>query len=164
MIKVLTEKETDAFIKLRMKGLEESPMAFGASFEDGIDREITFERLKKRSKDYFVLGYFINDGLVGIVGFIRHQKLKLKHKAFVWGMYVEPSFRGKGIAKKLMKELLKKAKRIEGLSKINISVTHPQEAAKQFYQKLGFEVYAVEKQSLNVDGQAIDEIFMELRF
>ena len=160
MVKVLTENDTDAFIDIRLKGLKESPMAFGASFEEGIDKDLTFKNLKNRSDEYFTLGYFEKDVLVGIVGFIREQKLKKKHKSFVWGMYVDPEFRGKGIAKKLLQEVINRAKKIYGLSKIILSVTTPQTHALRFYENLGFVKYAVEKDSIRVDGKSMDEIFL----
>ncbi len=162
MIKVLTEKNTDAFIQLRMLGLKESPRAFGASFEEGIDRNRTFQNLKNRTNENFILGYFKEEDLVGIVGFVREQKLKKKHKSFIWGMYVKPNFRGKGIAKKLMPETIGRAKKIEGLSKIILSVTQPQENALKFYENLGFVKYSIEKDAIRVDGQKINEIFMSL--
>ncbi len=162
MIKVLTEKNTDTFIEIRMESLRESPLAFGASFEDGIDRELTFQNLKNRTDENFILGYFEESQLVGIVGFIREQKRKKRHKSFIWGMFVSQNSRGSGIGKKLMLEVMNRAKKIDGLSKINLSVTKSQQNAIAFYHGLGFVEYAVEKDALRVDGQAIDEIFMSI--
>jgi len=163
MIKVLTEKDTDTFIQLRMESLQESPQAFAASYKEGVERDQTFKNLKNRTEEYFVLGFFEGEQLVGIVGFVRERKLKKKHKSFIWGMYVSPKFRGKGIAKKLLLELINKAKKVEGLSKVMLSVTHPQEKVLGFYERLGFVRYSVEKDAIRVDGQKIDEIFMSLQ-
>ena len=77
-------------------------------------------------------------------------------------MYVDPNFRGKGIARQLMEEVISRAKKIQGLSKIILSVTQTQENALRFYEKLGFVKYSVEKDAIRVDGQKIDEIFMSL--
>ena len=119
--------------------------------------------MENRTEEYFILGFFEDEQLVGVVGFVRERKLKKMHKSFIWGMYVRPDFRGKGIAKKLLLEVIIKAKKIEGLSKIMLSVTHHQENALQFYERLGFEKYAVENDAIRLDGQKIDEIFMSLQ-
>ena len=79
-------------------------------------------------------------------------------------MYVSSDFRGKGIAEKLLLEVIRRAKNIDGLSKIILSVTQPQEKALGFYEHLGFVKYAVEKDAMRVEGQKIDEIFMSLEF
>ena len=163
MLRILTQKDTDAFIKRRMEGLRESPFAFGASFEEGVDRDRVFNNLRNGSDENFILGYFDDEALCGIVGFFRESKLKKKHIGWIWGMYVRPDSRGRGIAKSLMLEVINKAKQIEGLSKINLSVTRPQEKALMFYQKLGFVEYAIEKDALRVNGQKVDEIFMSMQ-
>ncbi len=160
MIAVLNENHADEFIRLRLSGLRESPLAFGASPEDGLDRGEVIENLKKRSEENFILGYFRDDRLIGIVGFVRQKRIKQKHKAFIWGMYVDPVFRGLGIGEKLMLDIIQRTKNLDGLSKIVLSVTHLQQDSKRFYQKLGFIQYAVEKDALRVSGQKIDEIFM----
>ena len=162
MIKVLSEKDTDAFIKLRLHALKESPQAFGASYEEGVDRGQTFMNFKNRREDYFVLGYFEIEQLVGIVGFVRESKLKKKHKAVIWGMYVNSDFRGKGIARKLLIEVIERAGKIGGLSKIMITVTSPQENVLGFYERLGFLQYSLENDAMRVGEQRIDEIFLSL--
>jgi ribosomal protein S18 acetylase RimI-like enzyme len=78
-------------------------------------------------------------------------------------MYVSPDFRGSGVGKKLMQEVIERVKKIKGLSKIMLSVTQPQENSLKFYQRLGFEKYAVEKDALRVGDKMIDEIFMSLK-
>ena len=163
MVKVLTEKDTDAFIEIRLEGLKESPLAFGASFEEEIDREGIVQNFKNRSDGYFTLGFFEDEKLAGIVGFIREHRLKKKHKGIIWGMYVSPEHRGKGIAKKLVLDVIDRAKNLQGLSKIMLSVTAPQKKAIGFYKRLGFEAYAAEKDAIRVDGQAVEEIFMSLK-
>jgi len=163
MVKVLTENETDAFISIRLKGLSESPISFASSFEEGVDKTQSYKNFKNRTDEYYTLGNFEDGNLVGIVGFIREKKLKKKHKSLIWGMYVDPNYRNKGIAKRLLSEVIDRAKKLDGLSKIILSVTQPQENVHKFYQSLGFEKYAVEKDAMRVGGKQIDEIFMSIQ-
>ena len=40
----------------------------------------------------------------GRVGLVREEPAKLRHKARLWGFYVEPSFRSRGIGHRLLTE------------------------------------------------------------
>src|SRR5438270_9760598 len=68
----------------------------------------------KDKEDSFTLGAFIDKQLAGIVSFSRDgiDREKLRHKAVLFRMYVSNSFRGKGIAKKLIEELINRVKDI----------------------------------------------------
>jgi len=53
----------------------------------------------------FVLGAFVPE-LIGMLGFYQGQGAKVKHKGNMWGMFVEPSFRGRGMGRAIMTEAL----------------------------------------------------------
>ena len=160
MIRPLNENDLDEFIRIRLEGLQKDPAAFGAAYEDGVDRNKTYHNLKQKNEEDFILGYFDQDILLGIIGFFKNNRLKKKHKAMIWGMYVSKNARGKGIGRQLMEKCIQKAQQLKGLQKINLSVIHTQSNAIYLYQKLGFETYGKETASLLVDGQSYDEIFM----
>lgn len=160
MIRALNEKDLEEFIRIRMEGLQKDPTAFGAAYEEGIDKEKTYNDLKQKNEENFILGYFDQDNLVGIIGLVRYHRLKMKHKAFIWGMYVSKEARGKGIGRQLIEQCILKAQKIEGLLKVNLSVIHTQNSAIGLYQNLGFETYGKETASLIINNHAYDEIFM----
>lgn len=160
MIRTLTPNDIDAFIEVRMLGLKTHPEAFGAAYEEGIDREKTLRNLYAKNDEDFILGYFSGDILVGIVGFVRYTRLKQRHKGWIWGMYVRPEYHGRGIGKALMETCIEGASTLEGLQKIILSVTHTMIPAKKLYESVGFQAYGVEKDSMRVGGMAYDEILM----
>jgi len=43
------------------------------------------------------VGSFKDGLLIGMIGFVREQRNKLRHKGNIWGMYVVPEARGEGI-------------------------------------------------------------------
>ena len=70
--------------------------------------------------------------------------MKTTHKVNVFGLYVAPEFRGKGIGKALMLELIRRAKLRDEVEKINLAVISENETAKNLYKLIGFEVFGAE--------------------
>lgn len=163
-IRILNESDAQLYQEVRLSALKINPDSFGSTYK----REVKFslesvaERLEP-AKDKFVLGAFNdNSSLVGIVSFMRENSLKTSHKGNVFGMYVAPEVRGKGLGKSLMIELKKMAKSCDGLEQINLTVVSENSSAKKLYKSLGFEVYGVERNALKFNGQYFDEDLMVL--
>jgi len=164
MIRALNENDVAAFIKIRCDSLQMSPSSFGADPrpETEMDVQTTRRDLANKNDSNFILGYFEGAELAGIVGFIREQRLKTKHRSFIWGVFVYPAHRGKGIATQLMEETMQRAKRLEGLQKVTLSVTDTSLAARKVYEKLGFKEYAREPDAMRWEGEPLEEIFMSV--
>jgi len=147
---------------LRLEALETEPRAFGESAEEhrATPMEVFRKRLLAGGDDHFVLGAFASGKLVGTVGFGRSARRKERHKARIWGVYVEKSQRGQGIAKRLFEEVLGRAHAMSGLEKIILTVGHHQTAAKRLYSSLGFQVFGHEAHALKAGNEYIDEDYM----
>jgi ribosomal protein S18 acetylase RimI-like enzyme len=97
----------------------------------------------------FVVGAFDGKQLVGIAGFYREKGLKTRHKGRVWGVYVTPGERGKGVGRGILQMLLERAALI-GAEQIGLSVTTTQTAAIALYRSLGFESWGCEPKALKI--------------
>ncbi|WP_053374497.1 GNAT family N-acetyltransferase [Paenibacillus sp. FJAT-27812] len=164
-IRILDKSDAPLYQQLRLSSLKASPDAFGSTFEReaGFTLETVEERIKP-TKDKFVLGVFDAKGmLVGMVAFMRESGMKTAHKGNVYGMYVAPEMRGKGLGKLLMLELLIRAKACDGLEQVNLTVVSQNGGAKKLYESVGFEVYGVERNALKFNGQYFDEEMMVLK-
>jgi ribosomal protein S18 acetylase RimI-like enzyme len=163
-IRVLDEPDARLYQDLRLKALKLSPEAFGSTYEREVQFSLeTFVERIKPADGKFVLGAFDDSGsLVGIVSFVRESGLKSIHKGNVYGMYVAPEASGHGLGKKLMLELVRRARSYEGLEQINLTVMSENIIAKKLYKSLGFEIYGVERKALKVNEQYFDEDLMVL--
>lgn len=76
---------------LRLEALKNVPEAFGSSWEE----ELLWadEQFREGLQRGGIFGGFIQNELVGCVGYYRMSTIKTQHRGVVWGMYVKPSYR-----------------------------------------------------------------------
>lgn len=163
--RVLVESDAQQYQKLRLEALKSNPEAFGSTYEreSKYPLELVIERISP-SRDKFVMGALDELGsLEGIVALVRENGVKTSHKANLYGMYVSEKRRGNGIGRILLRDLIKKAKEIDGLEQIKLSVVSTNEPARKLYRSVGFETYGLERNALKFDGEYFDEDLMVLR-
>jgi len=182
-IRALSITDTEAFRAIRRESLENAPRAFAESLaeHDALSPQDFAKRLASSfSNDNFIVGAFRSNAgadqssaasrsdndaaslLAGVAGFTRNPRPKLRHKGLVWGVYLRPAFRGTGVARQILAEVIRRAKTLDGLAQINLNVATGT-AARCLYESLGFEVYGHERDSLRVGGECVDEDLMVLR-
>jgi ribosomal protein S18 acetylase RimI-like enzyme len=163
-VRPLGEKDAATYWSLRLESLQNDPFAFGKAAEEhqATNVEVTASRFRNISDENFTLGAFDGDLLIGMATFIRETGSKERHKGRIYGVYVTPSQRGRGVGNVLMAALLKKAQANPELEQILLAVAAGQKAAIQLYRKFGFEVFGTEPRSLKVGSEYIDEQHMLL--
>lgn len=162
--RILQSEDAEEYRRLRLEALEGDPRAFSSSVEE--HQALSMEEVKRRlgpiAESTFVVGTFDGGRLVGTAGFYRETGPKTRHKGHVWGVYVTPSLRGKGVGRSMMKMLLERASGIAGIEQILISVTRTQTEAVGLYRSMGFQTFGCEPRALKVAGQYVDEEYMVL--
>lgn len=157
-IRLLKEGDWQAWQTLRLEALQNAPEAFGSSFEEESNK--SEEDLKSHLNENTVFGVFVGADLVGCAGFYSLEPLKMRHRGVLYGMYVQPEHRGKGIANQLVEAVIKHAKsRVQQLH-VTCVTTNP--AASQLYQRHGFISYGIEPRSLKIGDVYFDEYMMVL--
>ena len=164
LIRRLTVSDVPSFRALRLAALDESPASFASSYQEEatLDAEHFARQLGPR-EDRGVFGSFDGSRLVGIAGLGRENLRQLGHKAFLWGVYVEPDMRRRGVSKMLISEILSFAKRVPGIIAVNLTVNAANTAAVSLYASLGFQRFGLEPKSLLISDAFHDEMHMRLQ-
>ena len=163
-LRLLTPDDAEAFWHLRLEALRNDPASFADSTEEHLETtvETTRERLSKSDAAWnFVIGAFEDGKLIGTAGFFRRPNNKERHKGHIWGVYVRPESRGKGIASALMKEIVRRAREIDGIEQITL-VASANLPAQRLYESVGFESYGLEPHSLKFGTNYVDDVLMVL--
>jgi ribosomal protein S18 acetylase RimI-like enzyme/ketosteroid isomerase-like protein len=167
-IRVLGRADAARFRALRLAALRESPEAFGSTYEEDLllTDDVVAARLEEATTAPRRVGLGAVDGdrLVGFVGCVQEAKLKSRHKAFVWGMYVEPAVRGRGVGRALLRELVARVGRWDGVSRVTLSVVERAGPARALYRSVGFTRFGREPDGMRQDGarDAVEYLTLDL--
>lgn len=154
----LVAEDVVAYRALRLEALRESPSSFGSAYEDEEPRTLSeWVTFLAGSEERVFFGALGDEGLVASVGIERESGRKERHRAFVRGMYVQPSHRGSGLGRRLLSIAMSHAAGWEGLEQVTLAVTSSNEAALSLYLSEGFTEYGVAPRVLHVDSTYYDE-------
>lgn len=160
-IRPLGPGDAAAFRALRLCGLQECPEAFGSTYEEDarLPLDVVAERLKAAPPPAarVVLGAFEGDRLIGIVGCVQEAKVKARHKAVVWGMYVSPEARGRGVGRRLLERVIAEARGWAGVERLTLTVVERAHAARELYLAAGFQAFGREPDGLR-EGSERDTV------
>jgi ribosomal protein S18 acetylase RimI-like enzyme len=155
-IRLLAPGDAAMFRDVRLEALRQNPEAFASTFEQEKNKPPSWFQERISQADIF--GAFIEDELLGIVGFRAQDRSKTKHKAVLWGMYVRAIARNSGLGRRLVDAVVKHAS--ERVEQLQLTVVSENRTAYRLYKNLGFVEYGRETKALKQDGRYYDEILM----
>jgi ribosomal protein S18 acetylase RimI-like enzyme len=160
-VRALGASDVDAYWRIRLDALRLHPEAFASAYEDevALDHAKVVERFSVPGLIRF--GGFAVGSLVGTVGLGVGSGAKVKHKAHLFGMYVDGAHRGTGLARQLVEAVITGA-REAGAIVLNLSVTAGNAPAQRLYRQMGFVVYGVEPRAYKVGDRYYDSELMAL--
>lgn len=151
--------------RLRLEALRAEPAAFASSYADELafSDDVWITRLTsafQRDKNMTCFAE-LNGELVGMAGANWSTREKLRHVATIYGVYVSPAQRSKGIASQLMGALLDDLSALPQLEKVSLTVNGAGEPAIRLYERFGFQRVGRARRELYVGGHYYDLLYME---
>ena len=162
-IRALTRTDAPGWRVLRLEALTNHPENFGMSDQEfsALDAETVAARIPAGGEDV-LFGVFAEGALSGCAGFFREIGLKARHKGVMWGVYLRPALRGRGVGEALVDRIVEHARRHVEILKCSV---HPDNrGARNLYLSRGFETYGREPRALRTGGQDHDEELLALIF
>lgn len=113
------------------------------------------EEIRKKERIYLVATH--KGKIIGSVN-VERKKFKEKHVGTL-GVFVKKNFRNEGIGKALMKEIIKRSKKI-GIKLITLDLFKVNKMAFILYKKLGFKKYGELPKALKHKGKYMSMVLM----
>lgn len=167
-IRPLKGTDWDAFWALRLRALAEHPDAFGQDLDEALaaGEQPARERFAPLANDprSVIFGAFdAEHALVGAAGVVGNDRRKMRHRAFIWGVYVATEARGAGIGRRLIETCVAHAREVPRVRQVHLTVASHSASAVALYERCGFSRYGREPRALILaDGREIDEDLMVL--
>ena len=155
----------DEWYALRLRGLREDPLSFWKSPEEESEREPIFERYKQglETGESWLIGSFEDGRLIGCAGYVRMPQKKRRHLGGVWGVYLAPEARGRGLCVPMIETLIAGVREATEVELLELGVATENVAAVRAYERCGFVTWGTEPAAIRVDGRDYDEFMMTLR-
>lgn len=146
---------------VRLAALRLHPEAYGTVYEE--EAQVPLDDLARRLllPPATMFGGFVGHSLVGIAGLFQQTRIKTRHRADVFTVYVDAAHRGSGLGQALVEAAVTQA-RGTGVRVLQLTVTVGNDAARRIYERVGFRGFATEPRALLVNGLFYDNEHMLL--
>ena len=162
-IRPLSATDAEAFQALRRVVTADNPVPMGLTLDEEHTRPI--EGFRDQLSYPFpnaVFGAFLAGALVGTAAVAWPSKFpSSRHKTNLWGVFVTPACRGRGLGRALVVRAITHAFE-NGVRRVNLQVFTPNVQAVSLYASLGFEVYGNEPEAICINGHYHDGLQMSL--
>jgi ribosomal protein S18 acetylase RimI-like enzyme len=134
------------------------PDAFTASVEER--GALPLGWWESRIEHEFVVGAFDGAALVGVAGLAPETRPKTRHKATLYGMYVDAGFTLRGLGALLVDAVLDQAALQKPLRIVQLTVTEGNSAAQALYTRCGFVSFGIEPYAITTATGFVAKVHM----
>jgi ribosomal protein S18 acetylase RimI-like enzyme len=162
-VRQLEAADAEAFSALRREVTAENPVPMGLTLEEELTRPIDgFRAQLSFPEPNAAFGAFVDGELVGTAAVAWPSKFASSgHRVNLWGTFVSPRFRRRGLGRKLVEHAIAHAKS-NGVRRVNLTVYVPNDPAVCLYESLGFAYCGVEPEAVSLNGAFYDGQQMSL--
>src|SRR5688572_30564216 len=150
-------EDAAALRTLRLEALQNRPIAFASDYEEESQYPLsrTEEQLKDQTQNAMFVA-MVDSTLIGMMGIGQYRHRNVQHNAIIWGVYVQPAWRGKNISGQMIDACINWA-RERSIKFVKLGVNATNASALNSYIRSGFRVYGVESQVIHHQGEYHDE-------
>ena len=126
LVRRLAPADAAAYRALMLDGYAREPEAFTATVAERAGLPLAFWQARLAPGDAaadIVIGALLDGQLAGALGLGFAQRPKLRHKASLFGMFVAPHARRRGLGRLLVEAALEEARRRAGIVQVQLTVT-----------------------------------------
>jgi len=160
-IRQLLENDWETVCSIRLKALQSDSGVFSATYEDAAKRTDADWKAYLTGINTAVFSVFDDGQPIGMTGISIERDDPTYKNAFLWGSWLEPAYRGKGISKLMYAARLKWARQHPTCEKIIVSHRESNIASKFANQKHGF-AYTHTEERRWPDSKIENELFYEI--
>lgn len=135
-------------------------MAFPVDYEEAFNHPMSFWEDRLEPDGMGTIFFAKHDRqFIGMTGIRKRGQPKTRHGAEIWGVYVQPAWRGLRIADSLIEACIDWA-RSNNIKIVKLGVTAASTAAVRCYQRCGFIIYGSEPRGIFYEGKYYDGYLM----
>ena len=157
-IRRLAARDAEPYRALMLDGYAKHPDAFTASVEERGPLPLAW--WTNRIEREFVVGAWQASRLVGVAGLVAEARPRTRHKASLYGMYVDAAFSRRGLGERLVRTVLDEAAARGGLRVVQLTLTEGNRAAQALYERCGFAVFGVEPYAIATQTGHLSKVHM----
>jgi RimJ/RimL family protein N-acetyltransferase len=161
-IRQLTENDWHEYSQVRLTALQTDPNVFGSNYEKESQMTEAEWRSRLETKDNAIFLLYENETAIGMTGASINWNDPTRKTALLWGSWLAPQVRGKGLSQLMYQTRINWAKQQPTVEKIIVSHRESNVSSKYANQKHCF-VYTHKTAKIWTDGATEDEIFYELK-
>lgn len=163
-VRRLEAADISAMQRLRRAALSAAPWAFLATEADdlALDAEHVARSVAAPERAAIFLAW-VEGQPAGMVGVIRETRAKIRHRAQIWGMYVDSTTRGGGLGRELLEAALAHVRGWSGVEQVHLCVAARADAARRLYERAGFTTWGVQPRAMLWGDTTLDEHHMVLQ-
>lgn len=159
-IRRLKETEWEAFRAIRIEALRTAPEVFGTTLEQEADQAERFWRDRLADPLNAVFCGLEATTPVALAGLRDGAGGNVRHRGFVWGVFVAARWRGHGVGARLMRALLDHTDARTEIDFTEHNVRSDNATAIRLYERLGFRTVGTIPRALKHAGRYGDERVM----
>lgn len=161
-IRQINEKQWQEFREIRLKALQSDPKVFGSHYEREVNKSKQDWKEWAGDKHQGLFLIYDDEKLIGMTGIFIPQDTTAKTTAVLWGSWLAPDYRRKGISHLMYKTRIDWAKQQPELRRIEVSHRESNVASKFANQKHGFKLIKEEDKVWH-DGISEKDVIYELK-